>query len=178
MFNVFDTQIAENLIIGGENQISYKNMVQKYFYRNLSKTQTNSNWEKRPLSYEQISYAAEDVRYLLIIKNHQKRKLEKKSLLENFNEKCNFEKEMGETDLSVSRLRRLKRKNKNLSSKEEQIFIWREKQARITNIPPNKIFNEKDLKKLKIIVESKNFDECRWIIKSDNSREDFYENFG
>ena len=44
--NIYDTQIAQKLISNEIDQISYKNLVEFYFYKNLSKSQTNSDWEK------------------------------------------------------------------------------------------------------------------------------------
>ena len=46
--NIFDTQLAENLITNHNQQISYKSLVKKYFYINLPKTETNSNWNIDP----------------------------------------------------------------------------------------------------------------------------------
>ena len=38
-----------------------------YFPITLDKSETNSNWLKRPFSDEQLNYAAEDVSYLIEI---------------------------------------------------------------------------------------------------------------
>ena len=47
--NVFDIQIAEKLI--SNNQIeAYGKIVNKYYGINLQKSETNSNWLKRPLT--------------------------------------------------------------------------------------------------------------------------------
>ena len=47
--NVFDTQIAENIIEPDNiNQISYKALIKKYYLREISKKETNSDWSKRP----------------------------------------------------------------------------------------------------------------------------------
>ena len=61
---IFDTQIAATLLGLGE-QIGYANLVKHYLQINLSKQHTRADWEKRPLSDEQLDYAADDVRYLI-----------------------------------------------------------------------------------------------------------------
>jgi ribonuclease D len=176
--NIFDTQIAENIISENENfQIGYKKLVEKYFYKNLSKKETNSNWEHRPLSDNQLLYAADDVRYLESIMKDQLKVLKSTRKYQKFIDLCTKEKEEGERDFSISRLKRFKNKHKKISSIEENIFMWREQNAKSLNIPPNKIFNEKNLKRLKDILERKNIKECEWIIRDDDLRLKFLKAF-
>ena len=52
--------------------------------KNLLKTETNSNWEQRPLSFDQILYAADDVRYLLRLMTIQQQKINKLNLKDIF----------------------------------------------------------------------------------------------
>ncbi len=174
--NIFDTQLAYSLIHHDTQQISYKDLVSKYFYKNLSKSQTNSDWEKRPLSKEQILYASEDVRYLNDIFKIQTKILRNKCLQDKFEQACEAEKVLAETNFSISRLKRLK-KNKKISPLEEQIFLWREEKALELDIPPNKIFKEKDLKKLKTVITENKVKESLWIIKDENLRKQFLEKF-
>lgn len=175
--NIFDTQLAENLITNHNQQISYKSLVQKYFYINLPKTETNSNWEVRPLTSDQLIYASEDVRYLISIMKMQCKYLSKNRLTEKFKSLCLSEKKLGETDPSLTRLSRLRKKKNNLSKMEESFFIWREEEAKRLDVPPNKIFKEKNLKKLKMVMDEKKYSECKWIIKDQNSRKIFLERF-
>ena len=176
--NIFDTQIAEEVLNSkNQNQISYKKLVKKYFYKDISKSETNSNWEKRPLRKEQLDYAAEDVRFLHSIMKMQNKKLESSNKKQFFYKLCEQEKNSGEIDFSKSRLNRLIKKNKNISDIEIKIFKWREEQAQNIDIPPSHIIKDKDLKRLKKVLLKKNFDECRWIIKKDSLREDFLFNF-
>ena len=64
-----------------------------------------------------------------------------------------------------------------MSDFEKKIFTWREEEASLRNIPPNKIFKDKNLKKLKEIVKNNNFRECDWIIQDPSSRKKFLEDF-
>lgn len=60
---VYDTQIAAAML-GFPLQIGYAGLVQALLGRELDKSQVRTDWERRPLSDEQIRYAADDVRYL------------------------------------------------------------------------------------------------------------------
>ncbi len=61
---VIDTQIA-SAMQGEKDQISYANLVAEIMHVELDKSQTRTNWLKRPLSSKQLEYAAEDVLYLI-----------------------------------------------------------------------------------------------------------------
>jgi len=58
-----DTQVAAALA-GFDEQIGYAELVQQVLGITLDKSQTRTNWRQRPLSAEQLHYAAEDVRHL------------------------------------------------------------------------------------------------------------------
>jgi ribonuclease D len=60
---VFDTQIAAGCI-GLKPQIGYADLVKTLLGITLAKGQTRTDWSMRPLSPEQLQYAADDVRYL------------------------------------------------------------------------------------------------------------------
>lgn len=60
---VFDTQIATALLNEGVG-ISYQNLVKLRFGIELPKGETRSDWLQRPLTSEQLEYAALDVAYL------------------------------------------------------------------------------------------------------------------
>ena len=61
--NVFDTQVAAT-ILGYGDQIGYGNLVQQCLSVTLDKAHSRTDWTKRPLDPAQITYAADDVRYL------------------------------------------------------------------------------------------------------------------
>tara|TARA_B100000989_G_C19478276_1_gene443941 strand:- start:406 stop:1266 length:861 start_codon:yes stop_codon:yes gene_type:complete len=174
--NIFDTQIAYNFLNkDSSNQISYKNLTKKYLGIELDKTETNSNWEKRPLNENQIKYAAEDSRYLIKIMKHQIKKIKSndKEILRNL---FNSELITACEDFKESRLKRLE-KNKKTSLLVKKIFLWREFFAEQNNIPPNKIFHEKHLFLIeKLLIEEK-FEELNWIIAEDNFRKNFLIEF-
>lgn len=61
---VFDTQIASALL-GFSDQIGYANLTEQLLHVQLDKSAVRTDWAQRPLSSQQLSYAADDVNYLL-----------------------------------------------------------------------------------------------------------------
>ncbi len=61
---VFDTQIAAALL-GFSDQIGYANLAEQLVGIQLDKTASRTDWAQRPLSPQQLAYAADDVNYLL-----------------------------------------------------------------------------------------------------------------
>ena len=141
---VFDIQIAEKLLTSGSIK-SYSSIVSKYFGKVLDKSETNSNWLRRPLKKKQISYAAKDVEFLLEIYQLQKKILYKKNKLQDVFKESRKEAKLGNQDLKISRL---KRKKNKFSQREKDIFLWREDMAKLENIPTSFLFKDKYLRKL------------------------------
>jgi len=60
---LFDTQIAAGLL-GYGDQIGYAALIKKELNINIDKSQSRTDWLKRPLNKDQLHYAASDVYYL------------------------------------------------------------------------------------------------------------------
>jgi len=60
---VFDTQVAA-LLLGFSDQVGYGTLVSELLGVTLDKLHTRADWSLRPLSPEQVRYAADDVIYL------------------------------------------------------------------------------------------------------------------
>jgi ribonuclease D len=60
---VFDTQIAA-ACIGMKPQLGYADLAKTLLNVSIAKSQTRTDWSRRPLSEAQLLYAAEDVRHL------------------------------------------------------------------------------------------------------------------
>ncbi len=60
---LFDTQIAAGLL-GLPAQIGYGDLLNQKLHIQLTKGLARTDWSQRPLSDEQLNYAADDVRYL------------------------------------------------------------------------------------------------------------------
>lgn len=61
--NIFDTQLAAT-VLGLGDQIGYGNLVKTCLEVDLDKAHSRTDWTQRPLSNDQLEYAADDVRYL------------------------------------------------------------------------------------------------------------------
>ena len=72
---VFDTQIAA-LLLGYPEQVGYANLVRDELGITLDKLHTRADWSLRPLSPEQLRYAADDVVYLVDVYRQLTRKLD------------------------------------------------------------------------------------------------------
>ena len=142
--NVFDIQVAERILSRGDIK-SYGKIVNKFFGINLKKTETNSNWLKRPLSDDQINYAFDDIDFLLEIYNYQTRSLNNKNLLNEAFSESEKEAILGNQSLKKIRINKIKNK---FSKRNIEIFVWREELAEEENIPPAFIFKDKYSKKL------------------------------
>lgn len=61
---IFDTQVAAGFL-GERSQTSYNSLVHTFCDVTLPKTESLTDWSRRPLSPKQIEYALDDVRYLI-----------------------------------------------------------------------------------------------------------------
>tara|TARA_B100000989_G_C19513368_1_gene460323 strand:- start:263 stop:1126 length:864 start_codon:yes stop_codon:yes gene_type:complete len=142
--NSYDIQIAEKFLRGGDLK-NYGSIVNDYFSINLDKSETNSNWLKRPLSKSQLNYAVQDVLFLIEIFKIQKKELIKNEKYNLVIKASELETNLGNQSLKSLRVKKLKQK---LSRRRREIFLWREEVAELENVPPNYIFKDKHLKML------------------------------
>lgn len=77
--NLFDTEVVAKLL--NYEQTSLSAMLQAKLGYSLNKAQQRSNWLRRPLSAEQIQYAAEDVTGLHALKEMLQQEAAEKNLL-------------------------------------------------------------------------------------------------
>ncbi len=71
---VFDTQVAAAMV-GFGAQPGYAALVERVLHVSLAKSETLTDWSRRPLSRRQIAYAHDDVRYLLPLRDHLSERL-------------------------------------------------------------------------------------------------------
>jgi ribonuclease D len=135
---VFDTQIAA-ACAGLKPQIGYAELVKTLLDVTLPKGQTRTDWSKRPLTAEQLEYAADDVRYLGAIAANLTERLVKLERMHWVVEDClDLENlEHYEPDLSKSwqRLRGIAQLEPKTRARARAIAIWRERLARERDLP-------------------------------------------
>ena len=149
--NIFDTQIAASLL-GYPSQVGIRQLLKQELDIEINKTETRSDWSKRPLDTKQIQYAIEDVKHLvslhgvlgkkLIDKGRYDWVLEDSSIIipnpeDFFNPHQSWKR--------VSGIKNLRPKNQNLAVK---LAIWREKKAMELDLPRQWILNDQALIKI------------------------------
>ncbi len=144
--NIFDTQIAASFC-GMGSSISYESLVGEVLGVKIDKSHCLSDWTKRPLSNQQISYALGDVTYLYTIYPRLLSMLEEQDRvswaeeeINSLNQVDNFFVNM---DQAWSKLRNNHRIKINLVIK--RLASWRELQARKFNLPRNHYLKEQYL---------------------------------
>jgi len=148
----FDTQIAAAML-GFGAQVAYANLVQRIHGTKLAKAHTFTNWSARPLSSDQIAYAAEDVQFLLPIHTYLQRRLQALGRAEWVREEFSrLETSVG--DKSKDPLDRYQRIRGWDSLKPRQAAIlrdlaaWREAEARRRNVPRGRVIRDEVLLQL------------------------------
>jgi len=74
---VVDTQVAAGLVGLSPHPLSYARLAEALMGVKLSKGETRSEWDRRPLTPAQLEYARDDVRYLLPVADKLSRLLER-----------------------------------------------------------------------------------------------------
>lgn len=135
--NVFDTQVGMSFL-GHGLQVSYQNALKQMLDVDIDKGETRSNWLARPLSPAQLSYAANDVLYLMNLSEKVKQELDSKSLLHFALEDCqHLTQEIAtETPLhllyqDIGNYRHSRRQLMQL----QQLAVWREHMVKALNTP-------------------------------------------
>lgn len=150
---IFDTQIAASLLGYGE-QVSYAYLVNEICAIELDKSLSRTNWERRPLSENEIRYAVDDVKYLAKIYIHLKDQLienERSHWAENECENlAAIEKYKAEVSSIWKSVKGAGKLNSNQLNILKQLARWREHQAITENKPRRWILSDKALRNLAI----------------------------
>lgn len=135
---VFDTQIAAP-ILGHPEQAGYARLVDDILGVQLSKAHSRTDWLRRPLSDDQITYAADDVIYLAklypILEQQLKDKDRLNWLAPTFADLCKAKLYANPPQLAWKRIRAGKRLKGAPLSVLQQLAAWREELAQSKNIP-------------------------------------------
>jgi ribonuclease D len=148
---LFDTQKAA-AFLGYGYSISYLNLVWKLTGTELSKGETRSDWLKRPLSPNQLKYAALDVAYLPEIYQFLRDELDQKKRLLWLQQECErmrqitrqIEDETGWPFLYQNMGAAWRLNQRQLGALKE-LSLWREQQCRFRDKPRSWIGRDADL---------------------------------
>jgi ribonuclease D len=136
--NVFDTQLAAGFL-GFGNQESYESLVRKVLGVRLGGSEGFTKWDRRPLTAQQLEYAADDARMLLALGERIEERLRERGRLDWAREEClALEEATDERDPEriYERLPRLGRLGDVARAIARELVEWRESVARSMDRPP------------------------------------------
>jgi ribonuclease D len=140
---IFDTQIAAPLL-GFQENPGYAMLVSSFLNINLNKAHTRTDWTQRPLSDDQIQYAADDVIYLCRIYTQMCEQLDKlgrlKWLESDFALLNNPEMYQLSPENAWLKIRGKNKLTGRQLSILQSLTEWREQSAQTENKPRNWLF--------------------------------------
>ena len=141
--NIFDTQIA-SMFVGQETRISYNELVKNIVGADVTKTEQNSAWDKRPLSVSQLNYAAGDVIYLPKMFRHLNNLIERKNMNGWIEEEMNRLEQSSKyhyDPMKAWEKIRLPHTSESINHIIKNVAYWRELMAQHHNVPRAWIFD-------------------------------------
>jgi ribonuclease D len=148
--NIFDTQIAAGFA-GGSAQSGYGNLIGSVLGRRVGKTASYTRWDARPLTSEQLSYAAEDVAHLLELADELQRRLQESGRLDWAREECRrLESATDERDPDTAweRLPRVGQLDPRARAVARELGAWRERTASHEDRPVGSVLADPPLVEL------------------------------
>ena len=143
-YPVFDTQIA-GMVCGFGHSASYDSMVSTILKKKIDKVSRFTDWSLRPLTKKQISYALNDVVYLIKIYDYLIKQLKENNRIEwikdeinNLLDKKNYYIEPKNSWKKI----KIKSHSKKLIPTIYELSLWRELNAQKSNIPRNRLLRD------------------------------------
>jgi ribonuclease D len=146
--NLFDTMISAQLL--GYPSVGLSRIAARHFDVNLPKDEQRSDWSRRPLTQQQMSYAAADVLYLLPLAELLWRELKEAKrhhwAVEEFEALCRRrwpEREFDE--LGYLRIKGARKLDPKALSVLRKLYLVRDRRAREMDRPPFKVLGNRTL---------------------------------
>lgn len=146
---IFDTQIMASFCGFGFN-VGYSNLVENLFDQKICKEQQRSDWQRRPLSEKQITYALSDVEFLHEIYEkfdeiltEKKRQLWLKEELENF-----VESSLAKSDESLMKNFSFRGKSTQQIAQLQNLVLWREEMAQKHDVLRQYFLKDEDIENI------------------------------
>jgi len=173
---VFDTQIAAS-VVGWGSQISFAKIVNKVLGKKIDKSETYTDWCRRPLSERQIEYALDDVRLLFPVYENLKKvlkRLNREEWLQGefipLEDPDNFKApNLEKLYMRIKNIRTLAPKNFSIICELAQ---WREKEAQVRDCLAKNIVRDESLLELarKAPIDSEGLSRIRGLHKNEITR--------
>jgi ribonuclease D len=148
--NVFDTQVAAGFL-GFGNQEGYESLVRKVLKVRLKGSEGFTRWDRRPLTAQQLEYAADDARLLLALGEELERRLVERERLDWAREECRALEDVSDERRPQNvyeRLPRLGRLGDKGRAVARELVEWREEVARGMDRPPGFVLPDQALMEL------------------------------
>lgn len=146
--NIFDTQVTAGFV-GLPYPVSLSKLVNELTGARLGKGLTFSHWDQRPLSAMQLRYAADDVRYLPLVREELRKRLEALGHARWASEECAAlcDTSLFRFDPETQYLRvrgATSFQPRNLAVLRE-LTAWRDAAARADDVPPRTLLRDEVL---------------------------------
>ena len=173
---VFDTQIAAS-VVGWGSQISFAKIVNKVLGKKIDKSESYTDWCRRPLSERQIEYALDDVRLLFPVYENLKKVLKRLNREEWL--QGEFIQLEDPDNFKAPNLEKLYMRIKNIRTLAPNNFAiicelvqWREKEAQVRDCLAKNIVRDESLLELarKAPIDSEGLSRIRGLHKNEITR--------
>lgn len=135
---IFDTQIAA-AFLGERMQTSYNGMVHAFCGVTLPKSESLTDWSRRPLTPEQIEYALDDVRYLIKAYDVIMERLDDSGraswVLDEIRPLTDRSHYVVDRRVAFKRVKRVNSLTRRQLAVARELAAWREARAEYSNIP-------------------------------------------
>lgn len=146
--NIYDTQLAARIL--GRNRVGLAAMLEKQFGVVSNKRMQRTNWGRRPLTPQQMTYAQMDTHYLLALRQRQIQELkaagrwrEAQEAFQQLSQISYADRPENErTFWQMKHTRDVARQDTGLL---EELWLWREETAQHLDRPPFKVMNGRTL---------------------------------
>lgn len=145
--HIFDTQIAAGFA-GESAQSGYGNLLAAILGLHVAKSASYTRWDVRPLTAEQLSYAAEDVAHLMQLADELQARLSQSGREEWAREECRrLEGVSDERDPESAweRLPRVSSLDPKSRAVARRLAAWRERTAAAEDRPVNQLLQDQTL---------------------------------
>lgn len=135
---IFDTQVAA-AFLGERMQTSYNGMVHAFCGVTLPKSESLSDWSRRPLTPEQVEYALDDVRYLIKAYDVIMERLDESGraswVLDEIKPLTDRSHYVVDRRVAFKRVKRVNSLTRRQLAVARELAAWREARAEYSNIP-------------------------------------------
>lgn len=154
---ILDTQLASRLV--GHQRFGLANLIEDYFGVKLSKSSQKADWGSRPLKEKMLSYAYDDVRYLLPLADRLCEKLHELGRWGWFEEWCRFARQavLNRRERAPEEVWRIsgwgKLEREGLAYLRE-LWYWRDRESEILDRPSFRVMTNQSLLDLAMAAAS------------------------